>query len=84
MSRVPTDINEYRKRLVQSEEQAAGWVDEEGVLWNRYIVDYTDARGTVMSMYVYATSEEDAADRLKAIAETGEVTGVLLEEIFLD
>lgn len=77
----PTDINEYRKRLASEDELKAGFVDSKGVLWNRYLVDYMDDNQKTMGVEIWATSFEDAQDRIQAVGANGYVVGVLLEEI---
>lgn len=78
----PTDLNQYRERRAASDiSPDLTYVDDDGIPWYQYAVEYTDARGARMEVTLWATSFEDAEQRLTAMRDTGSVVGVLCAEI---
>lgn len=57
------------------------YTDAHGTVWNIYDVTYRDRRGALMSIHLWATSQDDAVDRLAALAATGVVDGQVLETV---
>lgn len=55
-------------------------VDDDGVEWFVFLVDY-EHDGKQMTYRIWATSWEDAENRLASIAKRSTVVGRLLEEV---
>lgn len=56
------------------------YVDGDGVTWLKFGVEYKDQRGRTMTFDIWATSSEDAGERLQLIKENGKVYGQILHE----
>jgi hypothetical protein len=54
------------------------YVDDDGVKWFKFGVDYTDQRARTMSFPIWATSLEDAQERLSLIKDNSRIYGQII------
>lgn len=74
-----TNIEAFKHKANAPDEEQT-YVDEGGVKWFKYGVDYKDQRGARMSFYIWATSLEDANERLESIKANACVYGQIISE----
>ncbi len=56
------------------------YMDDDGVLWYKYGVEYKDQRGKTMTFHLWAQSFDDAKARLQLLGENGWVYGQIISD----
>lgn len=72
------DLNEELKKRNGADSEHV-YVDADGVKWFKYLCDYEHNKKK-LSFFIWATSLDDADDKLYAIIDSGEIVGQVLHE----
>jgi len=77
-----TNIIDFQEMLLKKDgvDKSSEYTDDSGVVWGKYTCAFTH-KNIKFAFEIWATSFDDADDKICAIIDNGEVVGRILEEI---